>query len=180
MSDPESFLLRWSRRKRAAARESDAASSRRARPDDGDIPETGGLEPAAPPFDPAALPPIDSITAETNIRAFLAPGAPPALTRAALRRVWTADPKIRNFVGLADYAWDFNAPGSMAGFGPLEAAEALRREVARPIPGTTADGDGAMSDPRSAEATPSPDPSIPEDARPEAGGQTDREPTATS
>jgi hypothetical protein len=80
----------------------------------------------SPLFDPASLPPIESISAETDIRAFLAPGVPPELARAALRRAWAADPKIRDFVGLADYDWDFNAPGSMAGFGPLEMTEGLR------------------------------------------------------
>jgi hypothetical protein len=39
-------------------------------------------------------------------------------------------PKIRDFVGLAENAWDFNAPGSIAGFGPLEMTEELRRERA--------------------------------------------------
>jgi hypothetical protein len=49
------------------------------------------------------------------------------LTRAALRRAWTSDPKIRNFVGLADYDWDFNAAGSMAGFGPLDIVGDVRK-----------------------------------------------------
>jgi hypothetical protein len=72
---------------------------------------------------------------------------PAELTRAALRRAWTSDPKIRDFVGLADYDWDFNAPGSMAGFGPLEGADALRAEVARLLGrGTAADGAAAISD----------------------------------
>jgi hypothetical protein len=87
-------------------------------------------DPGVPAFDPASLPPIESITAETDIRAFIAAGVPAELTRAALRRVWTSDPKIRDFVGLADYDWDFNAPGAMAGFGPLEGADALRAQQA--------------------------------------------------
>jgi len=131
MSNPERFLSRWSRRKRAAVAEPAAAV------------ETSNNNRAAlpgcasnvdqPPFDPASLPPIESIVADTDIRAFLAPGAPPELTRAALRRAWVADPKIRDFVGLADYDWDFNAPGSMAGFGPLEMTEELRQTAAQII-----------------------------------------------
>jgi Protein of unknown function (DUF3306) len=74
-------------------------------------------------FDPASLPPIQSITAETDIRGFLGAGVPSELTRAALRRAWACDPAIRNFVGLADYDWDFNAADSMAGFGPLRATD---------------------------------------------------------
>jgi hypothetical protein len=82
--------------------------------------------PAEPTFDPASLPPIESITAETDISGFLAAGVPSDLTRAALRRTWTSDPKIRGFVGLADYDWDFNVAGSMAGFGPLDIASDVR------------------------------------------------------
>ncbi len=59
-------------------------------------------------FDPASLPPIESINALSDIRAFLAPGVPAALTRAALRRAWVADPAIRDFVGLSENSWDFN------------------------------------------------------------------------
>jgi Protein of unknown function (DUF3306) len=86
-----------------------------------------------PPFDLAKLPPLESITAESDIRAFLAPGVPVELTRAALRRAWSADPKIRDFVGLADYDWDFNTPGAIAGFGPLEMTDELRRQVAQMV-----------------------------------------------
>jgi uncharacterized protein DUF3306 len=89
---------------------------------------SGAVEPL---FDPKSLPPIESIAADTDIRVFLAPGVPPGLARAALRRAWAADPKIRDFVGLADYDWDFNAPGSMAGFGPLQMTEELREIAAR-------------------------------------------------
>jgi Protein of unknown function (DUF3306) len=45
-------------------------------------------ESAEPAFDVTKLPPIESITADSDIRAFLAPGVPPELTRAALRRAW--------------------------------------------------------------------------------------------
>ena len=77
------------------------------------------------------LPPIELITAATDIRPFLAPGVPADIARAALRRAWSADPRIRDFVGLADYDWDYHTPGSAAGFGPLEMTDELRRMVAR-------------------------------------------------
>jgi hypothetical protein len=82
-----------------------------------------------PPFDPSRLPPIESITAETDIRAFLAPGVPAEISRAALRRAWAADPKIRDFVGLSENAWDFNAPGAAPGFGTLEPTDEMRRMI---------------------------------------------------
>jgi hypothetical protein len=129
----EDFLARWSRRKQAAAQPAEPAkpppeAESAAAPESRDATDTA---PSAPVFDPSSLPAIESITAETDIRAFLAAGVPAELTRAALRRMWTSDPKIRDFVGLADYDWDFNQPGSMAGFGPLEGADALRAQAAR-------------------------------------------------
>jgi hypothetical protein len=75
------------------------------------------------PFDPASLPSIDSITADTDIVAFLKSDVPTELTRAALRRAWTSDPAIRDFIGIAENQWDFNDPNGMAGFGRLDASE---------------------------------------------------------
>jgi hypothetical protein len=71
------------------------------------------------PFDPASLPSIDAITADTDIIAFLQSGVPAELTRAALRRAWTSDPAIRDFIGVAENQWDFNDPNGAPGFGPL-------------------------------------------------------------
>ncbi len=126
MSEPEKFLDRWSRRKREAADEPAPAEAR-------DVAETRAesLPPdqtkaAEVPFDPAGLPPIESITAESDIRAFLQAGVPPDLSRAALRRVWAADPAIRDFIGLVENGWDFNDPNGMPGFGPINAGEVAR------------------------------------------------------
>jgi hypothetical protein len=166
MSNPENFLARWSRRKHAAALESEEAISPAAPSpasleeaarterssetecldDRGILPGTG-LDPAAPPFDPLSVPPIESITADTDIRGFLAPGVPPDLARAALRRAWAADPKVRDFVGLADYDWDFNTPGSMAGFGSLEMTDDLCRAAAQIIGRAPSPGEPDMIEP---------------------------------
>ncbi len=75
------------------------------------------------PFDPASLPSIGSITADTDIVAFLKSDVPTELTCAALRRAWTSDPAIRDFIGIADNQWDFNDPYGIPGFGRLDAAE---------------------------------------------------------
>jgi len=159
----EDFLSRWSRRKQAAQAavpakplpdpEGPAGREPAAGPGAPEARDTSGTSPSAADaardagaFDPASLPAIGSITAETDIRAFFAAGVPAELTRAALRRVWSTDPKIRDFVGLADYDWDFNAPGSMAGFGPLGEADALRAQAARWVgPVRTEDGPDATS-----------------------------------
>src|SRR4051794_34585716 len=136
----EDFLTRWSRRKRDAL-ETEQAESAPGEPDThpGEaVPENAApveaIKPVTPPepaFDLKSLPPIESITAATDIRPFLAPGVPLEIARAALRRAWSSDPRIRDFVGLADYDWDYHTPGSAAGFGPLEMTDELRRMVAR-------------------------------------------------
>jgi hypothetical protein len=168
----EDFLSRWSRRKQAAAQAAEPAKSPPAA-DSAAAPQHAAGAPdardpssvaesaaqsGAPAFDTTSLPPLDSITAETDIRAFFAAGVPAELTRAALRRAWTSDPKIRDFVGLADYDWDFNAPGSMLGFGPLEAADALRVQMAHRIGPLIAGHDGAATpDPSAAPEAPASD-----------------------
>ena len=133
MTEREGFLTRWSRLKREADEARAEAPPSAAEPASTPVesseaapaPPSGGAasgesaEPDAPAVDLAALPPIDSITAATDIRAFLALGVPAQLTRAALRRAWVADPAIRDFVGLAENAWDFTDPGAVPGFGPL-------------------------------------------------------------
>jgi hypothetical protein len=140
MSEPEKFIDRWSRRKRQAADEpapieaKDAAAA--------SAPPAETKAPAAePPFDPASLPPIESISAESDIRAFLKPGVPPDLSRAALRRAWSADPAIRDFIGLVENGWDFNDPNGIPGFGPIAADEVARLLVqlvgAPPAPAET-------------------------------------------
>ena len=90
-------------------------------------------------FDPATLPPIESITADSDIRAFLQSGVPADLTKAALRRVWTTDPAIRDFIGIAENQWDFTDPTAMPGFGPLEATDDVAR-ACRPGDGETGAG----------------------------------------
>jgi hypothetical protein len=136
MSEPENFLARWSSRKLAKrtqaggedahgqhrpGNETDAVdnSAVAATPNDGNTS-------ANQSFDPAQLPPLDSIGPDTDIAAFLRRDVPPELTRAALRRAWTSDPAIKNFVGLVESGWDFNDPSAMPGFGPISAEEVAR------------------------------------------------------
>ena len=127
MSDPENLLARWSRRKsdsRADARDVDAT----VKDAEAAAPGLGSAPPAeaALPVDLASLPALDSIGAGTDLRAFLGRGVPAELARVALRRGWSADPAIRDFVGLSENSWDFNAPGGIPGFGALEPGEVQR------------------------------------------------------
>jgi hypothetical protein len=136
MSDPEKFIDRWSRRKRKAADEHAPVEAKDAALVSPPSTETDPSA-AEAPFDPASLPPIESIGAESDIRAFLRPGVPPDLSRAALRRAWSADPAIRDFIGLVENGWDFNNPDAMPGFGPISAgdvAKLLAQVIGAPQP----------------------------------------------
>ncbi len=133
MSEPENFLDRWSRRKREAADASPPAEAEK--PAAVPPPPEGEAKEAATEavFDPASLPPIELITAESDVRAFLRPGVPPELTRAALRRAWSADPAIRDFIGLVENGWDFNDPYGVPGFGPMPVGENIASLLAQAI-----------------------------------------------
>jgi hypothetical protein len=122
MSDEE-FLARWSRRKREAKVTADAPPQTQTAETPNPAPPVVAENPVDAEVDLASLPPIDSITAATDVTAFLRHGIPQDLSRAALRRAWAADPAIRDFVGLAENAWDFNDPHAMPGFGPLDCSE---------------------------------------------------------
>jgi hypothetical protein len=132
------FLKRWSQRKRAAqTRVPDRVGSADAEHKDPEantpLHSAAERETVLPAFDLATLPSIESITATSDIRAFLAPGVPEELTRAALRRVWLTDPTIRDFVGIAENQWDFTKPDSVPGFGSLQLTPEVRRMVANLI-----------------------------------------------
>ena len=119
MSDEE-FLARWSRRKREASGAQVPPQSDGPVEANVVVPPAARAEPDTAEIDLSNLPPVDSIDAATDITSFLRKGIPQELSRAALRRAWTADPAIRDFVGLAENAWDFNDPTAMPGFGPLD------------------------------------------------------------
>jgi TorA maturation chaperone TorD len=135
MSRSESIMSRWSRMKQESAGqvETDGSSSE-PKPIDaipGDskaaaVATPATVSPASPAFDPASLPPLQSITFGTDIRSFLASNVPVELTNAALRRAWAADPAIRDFIGIAENQWDFNDPTAMPGFGPLTGNDVAR------------------------------------------------------
>lgn len=133
MADPESFLARWSRRKRDAASQEGNRSKPASVADesspaatDTSMPDTSMPGDVEPPFDPACLPPLDSIGSGSDVRPFLAAGVPAELKRMALRRAWLTDPTIRDFIGLSENAWDFNTVGAAPGFGAID-EEAVRQ-----------------------------------------------------
>jgi Protein of unknown function (DUF3306) len=138
----ETFLRRWSRLKRddphrseTAATEGPPAPTPEAARDDAAAPGAAGdgQVPPQPATQRPALPDIHSITPGSDLRAFLAAGVPAQLTKAALRRAWTVDPAIRDFIGLAENQWDFTDPTSIPGFGPLAPTDDVGRLVAQAL-----------------------------------------------
>ena len=98
----DEFLHRWSRRKRASQCTPGGAPL-------GEADAPAGWPPE--PLDLAELPAVADLCATSDYTAFLKKGVPSALRLAALRRAWTTDPVISGHRSLADYDWDFNAPG---------------------------------------------------------------------
>ncbi len=82
------------------------------------------------------LPSLDAITAQTDISAFMHPAVAEDLRAAALRKLWSVDPSIRDFVSPAvDYAYDWNTPGGAPGWGALGRADDVARMVAEVVDG---------------------------------------------
>ena len=118
----ENSLSRWSRLKREAVSKGQVGA------DQDDTPVRSAGPANTPPeagsdegiVDSKDLLPIDAITVDTDIRAFLKSRVPAELTRSALRRAWISDPAIRDYIGIAENQWDFNDPTAIPGFGPLQ------------------------------------------------------------
>ena len=136
------FLSRWSQRKREVA---DADRTAAAGTDAGHDAEAASvsLEQAASddaleasvdaPItaeELAALPDPEDLTAASDMTAFLRKGVPASLRNRAMRRLWSLDPAIRDYVGDArDYAWDWNVPGGVPVSGPLSATTDVKQMV---------------------------------------------------
>src|SRR3546814_12611833 len=111
--------------------------------------------------------------------------------------MWSLDPAIRDHVGLAECAWDFNRPDSIPGFGPIGAtpsapsffyrpaiAEAADTEVPVPsaqahavaaAPVNTADPDDPAEIPLQETPPPDPPPRAPHPTAPQTANPPGRE-----
>ena len=121
----EGFLTRWSRLKREP------------RPPEPTAPVLGE-DTAAPPGPDgdelqkllAELPKIEDLVPGQDLSMFMRAWVPEDLRNAALRKLWTIDPAVRDFVSEAlDYAYDYNTPGAAPGFGAIETTADMVREV---------------------------------------------------
>jgi hypothetical protein len=140
MSD--GLLSRWARRKqevRRREREQAVAEPRPTEPqavDDAPVSSEPAIDDESLADAIARLPKIEDLTAETELAPFLRVGIPAALRKAALRRMWSVDPAIRDFVSEArEYAYDWNTPGGVPGLGPMLPTDDIKAMVERIMTG---------------------------------------------
>lgn len=155
MAEKQNVFLRWARLKQAAKERLNAED---AATNEGEAVAPRTADPASDePFDLASLPPIESIDAKTDLAVFLRAGIPAELTRAALRRAWSSDPAIRDFIGIAENQWDFNDPNGIPGFGPLDSTKTVDDFLAqvsrrlKQIPDTLVDATSPIDPPAAAD-----------------------------
>jgi hypothetical protein len=135
----EGFLGRWSRLKRRAdPQEQDPGEAQQAVEGAGTaVPVRAGLSAQdLPDLKLPDLPSLDAITASTDMTVFMHPAVPESVRGAALRRLWSVDPAIRDFVSPAlDYAYDWNTPGGAPGYGPLGKGDDVLRMLGEIVNG---------------------------------------------
>jgi len=119
----DSFLARWSRRKRTGESlpeeegTADAGSTTpvaAAHDDTASAVNAGDGAHADEAGDPevlARLPEIDSLDYESDFTPFFQQGVPESLRRKALRKLWRSHPLLANLDGLNDYDEDFTMVG---------------------------------------------------------------------
>jgi hypothetical protein len=182
----ESFLQRWARRKHAASR--DSAAAREAAPardaavreqplsaleqapaclqPPAEAPAQAGAtttNSAAPAKPPPPLPPIESLTFDSDFSAFLAPHVPEELKRQALRKL-LHDPRFNVMDGLDVYIDDYSTPSPLAP--EIVRGLAQARYIFEPPP-TRVNAEGHVED-VPAEESPQLAASSPSDAIPDA------------
>ena len=108
------FLSRWSRRKLASKA---TPAARGVAPTAGVVPEPSGTQSLIPVETgtqpqaqaPAPLPPVESLTPESDFTPFMKPDVEPSLRRAALKTLFS-DPRFNIMDGLDTYIDDYSKP----------------------------------------------------------------------
>ena len=147
-ADGESFLSRWSRLKARGGGDDKPAPASLIDANATPLPAQVGEQLAddAPSLiDLTKLPRLEELTSGSDFAAFLQKGVPEELKRLALRKAWSLDPAIRDFVEVAENQYDWNAPGGVPGFGPLNAGADMTALLAQAI-GEVAIGEVAASE----------------------------------
>jgi hypothetical protein len=142
----ETFLSRWSRRKIEAAKaQAEARDAQPAPVVEPPAPSTAidGATPAqAVDPRPEALPPVESLTFDSDFRAFMKPGVDEDVQRAALRKL-LRDPRFNVMDGLDVYIDDYTKPAPLAA--DVVAKLAHARYLFSP-PATRVNAEGVVED----------------------------------
>jgi hypothetical protein len=161
---PEPFSLkRWSRRKQAAAR-ADALEPTPPPASTAEVPATAtravaGSTPAASP-EAVPLPPLDSLTFESDYSAFMQPKIAEETRRAALRKLFS-DPSFNVMDGLDIYVGDYTQSDPMPS-GMLEKLSTVYAML-DPVPAAQDERPAGGQPPPTADATTAPEPKAPDD-----------------
>ena len=108
MADDPSFLHRWSRRKHEAARSTQAPAG--PAPSPAAAPAVAATAPE--PVEPPPLPPVESLTLESDFAPFLSAKVEESVKRAAMRKLFS-DPHFNVMDGLDIYIDDYSKPDPM-------------------------------------------------------------------
>lgn len=103
MSD-ENFISRWARRKKEAGGGRQEAAGERQEASGLPVPSA-----AAVPAEPAPLPPIASLTPESDFSPFMRDGVDPDMRRVAVKKLFE-DPRFNVMDGLDVYIDDYSKP----------------------------------------------------------------------
>jgi hypothetical protein len=151
--DEEGLLKRWSRRKLEQRERERYAVPPQPEEESGgktDVATTGERSPADAP--PAAaqtvadLPPIESLTRDSDFTVFLREGVPDDLRNLALRKLWRSDPVFANLDGMLEYGEDYSQwfkPGAGAALKTLyRVGQGYLAEDVEPAPEAPAEESG--------------------------------------
>ena len=152
---PESLLSRWSRRKHEAAREKSVPAAAPAIVPPVEPVATPVEAPAAPVAEP--LPPVESLTLDSDFTAFMSPKVDEDVKRAALRKLFS-DPRFNVMDGLDVYIDDYSKPDPMPD-GLLEKLADVYKTLTEDAPKEVVANDDAVEVPATVAAAPAvPDP----------------------
>jgi len=103
------FLSRWSRRKHLAKRDPSQLEKEEAKPPHPAVAAPGDASPPAAPAETAPLPPVESLTPESDFTPFMKGEVDPGVRQQALRTLFR-DPRFNVMDGLDVYIDDYSKP----------------------------------------------------------------------
>lgn len=160
----EGFISRWSRRK-IQARQGEGEGPAAQQPADNPAPPPAA---ANPPAEPAPLPPVESLTPESDFSPFMEPGVDPATRRLAVKKLFE-DPRYNVMDGLDVYIDDYSKPDPLPEGWLEKMNQVARLGVFQPA---SPEGEEAADAPAGTppeSAIPQPESAVPALAEPAAG-----------